>query len=170
MHLQVGDISCKQNIHLSWSTSELRKMLVPLSMLKPSSVYLLTVRRRCFFCGSFLCVLFMLSCLYFAALWPPVGKRLNYWPSRVWRFLVFYDNNVQTAFRWNYLIIRFFTFINKVNPPKKLAQWLPVDVDNNRLYRSLYNKSKGRTHLNIPLLIKGFHIAFGVYKWTLLWP
>ena len=42
--------------------------------------------------------------------------------------------------------------MNKNNPATYLAQWL---------YRSLYNKCQGRTYLNMSLLTKGFHIAFG---------
>ena len=42
---------------MSWSTLELRARLAPLNRFKPSSkVFLLTVPRRWFFCGSFLLV------------------------------------------------------------------------------------------------------------------
>ena len=52
---------------------------------KPSSKsILLTVPRRCFFCGSFcyLCLVFiMFSCLFIAVLWPPAGRALISWLS-----------------------------------------------------------------------------------------
>ena len=54
-------ISCKPNVYVSWSTSELRVRLALLIGFKPSSkIFLLTVPRRYFICGSFL--LFM-SCV-----------------------------------------------------------------------------------------------------------
>ena len=54
-------LSCKSNIYVSWSTSELRVRLTPWNRFKPSSkIFLLTFPRRLFFCGSF--VLFM-SCV-----------------------------------------------------------------------------------------------------------
>ena len=45
---------------MSWSTLELRVRSVPWIIFKPSSNFLLTVRRRCFFCGFFfvICVCF----------------------------------------------------------------------------------------------------------------
>ena len=64
-------------------TSELRVRLVPCNRFKSSSkIFLLAVPRRYFFCGSFvfLClVFFMLSRLFIAALWSPVGKGLTSW-------------------------------------------------------------------------------------------
>ena len=51
--------------------------------VKPSSkLFLLTVPRRYFFCGSFvfLCLVFlMLSRLFIAAVWSPAGKGLISW-------------------------------------------------------------------------------------------
>ena len=38
VHRKVRDLSCEPNIYVSWSTSELRVRLVPLSMFKPSSI------------------------------------------------------------------------------------------------------------------------------------
>ena len=47
---------------------------------KPSSkIFLLTVPRRYFFCGSFVFCLVMLSRLLIAALWSPAGKELTSW-------------------------------------------------------------------------------------------
>ena len=52
--------------------------LVPSNMCKPSSVFLLTVPRRCFFLGFFLLfvVRVILSNLFLAALWSPAVKGL----------------------------------------------------------------------------------------------
>ena len=51
-------------------------------------VFLLTVPRRSFFCGSFfvicvLCVFVILSCMLLAAFWSPVGKVLISWLSNM---------------------------------------------------------------------------------------
>ena len=55
-------LSCKPNIYVSWSTSELRVMLAPWNRFKPfSKIFLLIVPRPYFFCGSF-----MFFCLVFA--------------------------------------------------------------------------------------------------------
>ena len=55
---------------------------MPRNWFKPASdIFLLTVPRRCVFCGSFvgfLCLVFlMLSSLFFAALWSDEGKGLT---------------------------------------------------------------------------------------------
>ena len=58
--------------------------LVTSTSLSPPVNFLLTVPRRCFFCGSFLlfeCVFAILSCLFLAALLSPVGKVLTSWLS-----------------------------------------------------------------------------------------
>ena len=86
--------SCKPNIYVSWSTSELRVRLVPKNRFKPSSkIFLLTVPRRYFFCGSFvvLCLVFlMLSRLFIAALWSPDGKGLTSWLLMVFLLYFYY--------------------------------------------------------------------------------
>ena len=47
-------LTYKPNIYVSWSTSELMVRLAPWNWFKPSSkIFLLTVPRRYFFCGSF---------------------------------------------------------------------------------------------------------------------
>ena len=52
---KLGSLSYKSNIYVSWSTSELRVRLAPWNRCKPSSkIFLLTVPRWYFFCGSFL--------------------------------------------------------------------------------------------------------------------
>ena len=59
----------------------------PLNRFKTSSkIFLLTIPRRCFFCGSFMLFLswfVMLSCTSVDALWPPAGKGLTSWHSFV---------------------------------------------------------------------------------------
>ena len=79
-------------MHVSWSTSELRVSLVPWNIGPP--LFLLTVPRRCFFCGSFcyLCFVFvfvMLSRLSPAALQLPAEQGLTSWLSCVLCFIVF---------------------------------------------------------------------------------
>ena len=64
MNWHVRGLSCKQNIYVSWSTSEQR---VRLARRETGLNNLLTVQRRCFFCWSFMlslsCICFvMLSC------------------------------------------------------------------------------------------------------------
>ena len=51
---------CKPNIYVSWSTSELRVRFNPVEtgLSHPVKVFLLTVPMRCFFCGSFLLLMF----------------------------------------------------------------------------------------------------------------
>ena len=70
--------SCKPNIYVSWSTSELRVRLVLWNRSKASSkIFLLTVPRRCFFYGSFIlflsyfCYAFMR--VYFWCSWLSFG-------------------------------------------------------------------------------------------------
>ena len=67
-------------IHI-WTKGEVS---APLNRFKPSSnIFLLTVLRRCFFCGSFM---LFLSCfvmlsyirLFVGALWSPAGKGLTF--------------------------------------------------------------------------------------------
>ena len=48
LHQWVRGILCEPNIYVSWSTSELRVRMVQLNMFKRSSVFLLTIPRRCF--------------------------------------------------------------------------------------------------------------------------
>ena len=83
---------CKPNIYVSWTTSELRVRFVPWNGFKPSiNIFLLTVPRQYFFCGSFvfLClVVRMLLRLFIAALWSPAGKGLTSWLLLV-MFIVF---------------------------------------------------------------------------------
>ena len=80
--------SCKPNIYVSWSTSELRVRLVPLNMFKPSSDFLLTVQGGASFVDLFcyLCFTYMIIGI---ALSSPAGNTLTCWLSCVWCFLVF---------------------------------------------------------------------------------
>ena len=64
------------------------KVGAPLIRFKPSSkIFLLTVPRRCFFCGSFMlflsCFVMLYARLYVDALWSPAGKWLTSWLSFV---------------------------------------------------------------------------------------
>ena len=78
---------------MSWSTAELRVSSAPLNRLKPSSkIFLLTVPRRCFLCGSFY-VISVLFCYAFmhVCLLMPCGHLLGkVWPlgSRLWCVIV----------------------------------------------------------------------------------
>ena len=87
MHGYVRGLSCKPNIYVSCSTSELRVMLALCNLFKPSSkIFLLAVPRRYFFVdhlGSLCLVFVMLSRLFIAALWSPAGKGLISWLSFV---------------------------------------------------------------------------------------
>ena len=58
------------------------------TILSHPVIFLLTVPRRYFFCGSFLFAFVILSLLCLAALWAPAGKVLTSWLSCMWRFVV----------------------------------------------------------------------------------
>ena len=82
MHVWVRGLSSKPNTYVPSSKSEQRMRLAPWNRLKPSSkIFLLTVPRRYFFCGSFVfCLLIVrLSRLFIAAFWSPAGKGLTSW-------------------------------------------------------------------------------------------
>ena len=99
--------------------------LAPWNQFKPSSkIFLITVPRRYFFCGSFLffvcvCLVFlMLSRLFIAALWSPAGKGLTSWLLLV-IFIVFlllyhvvYWVRCGTRLYW-FLIFAVFLTLNK---------------------------------------------------------
>ena len=58
--------------------------MAPCNSVTPSSkIFLLTIPRQHFFCGSFVCflclVFLMLSRLFIAAMWSPAGKGLTSW-------------------------------------------------------------------------------------------
>ena len=81
-------LSCKPNIYVSWSTSELRVRLAPLNRFKPSS----KIFYWAFQGGTSLWIFYVLFCLVFAmfcarlficALWSPAGKGLTFWLSFV---------------------------------------------------------------------------------------
>ena len=82
-------VSCKPNIYVSWSTSELRRRLVPLNWFKPSSKIFYWsfqggtsfVDLLCF--CSVLCLLCLCTPLFICALWSPAGKGLTSWLSFV---------------------------------------------------------------------------------------
>ena len=82
-------LSCKPNIYVSWSTSELRVRLAPLNRFKPSSKMFYWpfqggssfVDFLCF--CSVLCLLCLCAHLFICALWSPAGKGLTSWLSFV---------------------------------------------------------------------------------------
>ena len=89
MHWYVRGLSCKPNIYVSWSTSELRVRLALLNRFKPSSKIFYWpfqggtsfVDLLCF--CSVLCLLCLCACLFICALWSPAGKGLTSWLSFV---------------------------------------------------------------------------------------
>ena len=89
MHWLVRGLSCKPNIYVSWSTSELRVRLAPLNRFKPSSKIFYWpfqggtsfVDLLCF--CSVLCLLCLCARLFICALWSPAGKGLTSWLSFV---------------------------------------------------------------------------------------
>ena len=82
-------LSCKPNIYVSWSTSELRVRLAPLNRFKPSSKIFYwpfqggtsIVDLLCF--CSVLCLLCLCARLFICALWSTAGKGLTSWLSFV---------------------------------------------------------------------------------------
>ena len=65
----------------TWTKGEVG---APSNRFKPSSkIFLMTVPRRCFFCGSFMLFMSCFVCfharLFVDALWPPAGKVLISW-------------------------------------------------------------------------------------------
>ena len=89
MHWWISGLSCKPNIYVSWSTSELRVRLAPLNRFKPSSKIFYWpfqggtsfVDLLCF--CSVLCLLCLCARLFICALWSPAGKGLTSWFSFV---------------------------------------------------------------------------------------
>ena len=89
MHWKVRGLSCKPNIYVSWSTSELRVRLAPLNRLKPSSKIFYWpfqggtsfVDLSCF--CSVLCLLCLCARLFICALGLPAGIGLTSWLSFV---------------------------------------------------------------------------------------
>ena len=82
-------LSCKPNIYLYWSTTELRVRLAPLNQFKPSSKIFYWpfqgstsfVDLLCF--CSVLCLLCLCARQFICALWSPAGKGLTSWLSFV---------------------------------------------------------------------------------------
>ena len=82
-------LSCKPNIYVSWSTSELRVRLALLNRFKPSSKIFYWpfqggtsfVDLLCF--CSVLYLLCLCARLFICALWSPAGKGLTSWISFV---------------------------------------------------------------------------------------
>ena len=89
MHWWVRGLSCKPNIYVSWSTSELRVRLAPLNRFKPSSKIFYwpfqggtSFVDLLWFC-SVLCLLCLCARLFICASWSPAGKGLTSWLSFV---------------------------------------------------------------------------------------
>ena len=78
--------------NVSWSTSEIRARLAPWNWFKPSSkIFLLTVPRRYFICGSFVLFMFcvvILSCLFMLPCGHLHGKGWSV-GSCLWYLIVF---------------------------------------------------------------------------------
>ena len=89
MHWYVRCLSCKPNIYVSWSTSELKVRLALFNRFKPSSKIFYWpfqggtsfVDVLCF--CSVLCLLCLCARLFICALWSPAGKGLTSWLSFV---------------------------------------------------------------------------------------
>ena len=82
------DHSCKPNIYVSWSTSELRVRLAPLNRFKPSSkIFYWPFQGGTFLwifpVFSVLCLLCLYARLFICALWSPAEKGLPSWISFV---------------------------------------------------------------------------------------
>ena len=115
MHWQVRGLSCKPNIYVSWSTSELRVRLAPLNRFKPSSKIFYWpfqggtsfVDLLCF--CSVLCLLcFVRVCLYVLC-GHLLGKG---WPlgSRLWCLLWVCHFPIGTWVRCGTWLYRFLIF------------------------------------------------------------
>ena len=78
---KVGGLSCKPNIYVSWSTSELRMRLVPWNGFKHSSKIFFTDRSKAVTLLWIICAIYALcfSRLFIGALWSPSGKGLTSW-------------------------------------------------------------------------------------------
>ena len=89
MHWLVRGLSCKPNIYVSWSTSELRVRLAPLNRFKPSSkIFFWPFQGGTSFVDllclcSVLCLLCLCARLFICAMWSPAGKGLTSWLSFV---------------------------------------------------------------------------------------
>ena len=86
MHWLARNLSCKPNLYVSWSTSELKVRLAPLNRFKPffywpfqGSTSFVDLLCFCFV----LCLLCLLASLFICALWSPAGKGLTSWLSFV---------------------------------------------------------------------------------------
>ena len=106
---------------LSVRNKQVKTQQKQLNVLSPPvKVFLLTVPRRCFFCGSFcyLCfVLIVFCCLFIAVLWSPAGRALTSWLSwRMWCLIVFLSlSHVMSWVRcgaWLYWFLIFLTLCN----------------------------------------------------------
>ena len=88
MHWYVMGLSCKSNIYVSWSTSELSVKLAPWNQFNFSSkIFYWPLQDGTSFvdclCFFVLCLLCLCMRLFIRALWSPAGKGLPSWLSFV---------------------------------------------------------------------------------------
>ena len=142
MHWYVRGLSCKPNIYVSWSTSELKVRLVHrLTGLSPpvkhstdlsKAVLLLWI----LYDFSVLCLLCIYMRLFICALWSPAGKGLTFWLSFVVSSCKFVTFPLVSWVRCGTWLYRFLIFapllaskwlfwIYKLNHHKLLAQFMP---------------------------------------------
>ena len=80
----VRGLSCKPNIFVSWSTSELRVRLAPWNRFKPASkIFYWPFQGSASFMDLFLYLLCLCARLFICALWSSAGKGLTSWLSFV---------------------------------------------------------------------------------------
>ena len=92
MHWWVRGLSCKPNIYVSWSTSELRVRLPhsETGLSPPVKYFYWPFQGGTSFVEYVISVLFLLcfrARLFIDALWSPAGKGLSSWP-RLWSLIV----------------------------------------------------------------------------------
>ena len=130
MHRWVRCLSCKPNIYMSWSTSELRVRLArretPVNIFTDHSkaVLLLWI----IFVISVLCLLCFCVRLFIDALWSPAGKGLTSWFSFVMSNCEFVTLPLVSWVRcgaWLYRFLIFallLTFILLINQSEEIGE------------------------------------------------
>ena len=138
---------------MSWSTSELRWMLVPLNMFKPFCDFLwwpfqggvYFVDHFCYLCFMFIFV--MLSCLFLLTLWSPNGKGLSSWLPCVLCFLLSLPLSIWCSRSgmvldcidsWSLLSSRLLLYFIKLYPGiSSESIWCRIKLRGNHLYEIL---------------------------------
>ena len=108
-------LSCKPNIYVSWSTSELRVRLVPWNRFKPSSkIFYWQFQGGTSFVDHlwYFCLVFVmpLCASVFCAFWSPAWKGLTYWLSVVVSSCEFVTFPLVSAVRCGTWLYRFLVF------------------------------------------------------------